>query len=442
MQVEGDEIITDTKVKSGDSIPGQYVSYRYAGNMSGPFDMSSGEFSIQDKFTFRLFDYSHAFSTLGTASLAVNSGLNAVTAQSRNDSSWICVEDTESTVRVYVEDSASSHRDVTVVILSVPEHGSLQRVSGNYTLKSGDTLDTNCTDERVCVSSLRYTPLKNYFNSPTLKWNGEPVSTNPGTENFTFYAVVNGNGLYSNKAVQSIQVNNSNDPTDVLCPKQAHEVHAYGSNVYADGASWIPLDRTTVGGGTLVDPDEGVDVVKVEVSARFGLVSLRDVNVSLLDFNSATFCRGGGSSHCSGSGNSDRTLIFVADPSDAQIALENIVYQSLGSDVMDSIRITVLDGVSGNCISEERFPRGTLRQSCWQASCTFNITVGSRNPSSRRVLNRDLSAQVSISVGISLSVLLWLVWRRCKSLLNPVRPGVLCTPESLEPVPLSGGRSA
>ena len=49
--------------------------------------LSLGKFPIQDSFIFRLFDSFDAISTLGTTSLTIISGMKAVTAQSRNDSS-------------------------------------------------------------------------------------------------------------------------------------------------------------------------------------------------------------------------------------------------------------------------------------------------------------------------------------------------------------------
>ena len=66
--------------------------------------------------------------------------MKAVTAQSRNDTSWICDEDIESQVNVYVENVAATAGNVVVVILVVPKYGSLLLVSDNRPLEAGDTV--------------------------------------------------------------------------------------------------------------------------------------------------------------------------------------------------------------------------------------------------------------------------------------------------------------
>lgn len=369
-------------MKSGDRLSGQYVSYFYTDNVTRAFGTSSEDILAYDSFAFHLYDSYGAWSTPGIVSLAIISRLTAVTAQSHNDTSWIYVEDTTSRINMYVQDSVKKRRNVTIVISAVPQHGSLLRAATYHTLAPGDTLETNCTETNytgylTCVSSLVYLPNRNYFNSPTSKWNGDEVGGSLETELFSFYAVANNNGEYSNEEVQDIRVINSNDPSVVQCPNQAQHVQAVGTSVYVRGADFFPLDNTAIGEVLIADVDKGVDVVKVKISATFGLLSLNKSYVSLLDFNSAAFCYEADDSQCMGSGTGDRDLIFFAEPSHAQMALNGMVYQSVISDVLDTINITVFDGVNGDCLSETKFLSGSMRQGCWQTSCQFNITVGS-----------------------------------------------------------------
>lgn len=406
---------SDVEVKSGDRLSGQYVSYAYTDNVTRTFDTSSEGILANDSFTYYLDDSYGAWSTLGTASLAIISRLAAVTAQSRNDSSWICVEDTKNAINVYAQDSVTSRRNVSIVISLVPEHGSLLSVTTNSTLMPGDALDMNCTDTNYmgyisCVSSLIYLPNRNYFNSPTSKWNGDEVGGTLATEIFSFYAVASNNGEYSNEAVQDIRVINSNDPSVLQCPKQVQHVQAVGTSIYARGASFIPLDSTAIRGISIADLDKGVDVVKVKLFATFGLLSLNESYVALLDFNSAAFCYEADDPQCVGSGDGDRELIFFAEPSHAQMALNGMAYQSLISNVVDTINIIVLDGANGDCLSETKFSSGSVREGCWQASCQVDIIVGSRQLA-LDVPSNNLSAEVWVSVGVGLCVLAFMACR-------------------------------
>ena len=407
-QVSDSEIKPSAGVNDGDRISGQLVSYVFKGNPSQDVDPSSGKFLIQDSFTFRLFDSFDAISTLGTASLTIVSGMKAVTAQSRNDSSWICDEDVESQVNVYVENVAATAGNVIVVISVVPKHGSLLMVSDNRALEAGSTVNTSCTTYDLCVLSLRYLPQKDFFNSPTQKWNGDAIRDNPQAEQFSFYALVRDTGEYSNVAVQDIQVINSNDPIEVHCPAQAYEVQPFGTNVYSDG-SWFPLDRVYLSGISFVDPDEGVDVVKVKVSTTFGLLTLNSDYVGSLHFNSHAFCYEGKDLQCLGSGSSERELVFVADHINAANALNGMRYQSVASNVVDSVVITVFDGANGKCLSDELVSAGT----CWQVSCTISVTVAGRDASFGRVSIADLSFRLLASVSLTLTILACWVLSMC-----------------------------
>lgn len=392
---------------------GQFVSYIYTGNVSRAFNTSSEDMLVHDKLSYRLYD-SFSVSTLGVVSLTITSRLKAITAQSRNDSSWICVEDIECRGFVYAQDTAESPRDVTIVLTAVPERGSLLRIDTNATLAPGDTIGTTCTTPPVCVSTVIYLPEQDYFNWPTSKWNGEGVSESGGAEYFSYFAVASDNREYSNEVVQEIQVTNSNDPSSLWCPTQQQNVRALGISVYSSSTSFIPLDRIVIRGFSIVDPDNGVDIVKVKVSTLFGLLSLNLDHIGLLDFNSAKYCYEGGISQCFGSGTSDRDLVFIAEPRHAQMALDGMVYQSVVSSVRDQINITILDGINGDCLSQGKAPPGSVREKCWRASCQFHVTVGGYSePLGTAMPNSVISIQVWMSLMIGLCVLFCFGCGRC-----------------------------
>lgn len=400
------------KLELGHRQLGQFVSYIYTGNGSRAFNTSSEEMLVRDSLSYRLYD-SIGVSTPGTASLTITSRLKAVTAQSRNDSSWICVEDIESRIFLYAEDTAESPREVTIVVTVVPERGSLLRIDTNATLVPGDTLGATCSEPPACVLSVIYLPKKDYFNWPTSKWNGEGVSGSGRTEYFSFYAVANDNREYSNEVVQEIQVTNSNDPSDLWCPTEPHNVQAVGISVYSSSTNFVPLDRIVIRGFSIVDPDNGVDIVKVDVSTVFGLLSLNLDHVGLLDFNSATHCYDGEISRCFGSGTNDRDLVFFAEPRHARMALDGMVYQSVVSNVRDQVNVTIFDGINGDCLGEGKFQPGSVREGCWRASCQFHVTVGGHSDPLETVLYSGMSVQVWMSLIIGVCVLFCFSCGRC-----------------------------
>lgn len=407
------------EVKSGDDVVGGYVSYVFNGSVSRASNASFGESLANDSFSFLLYDSLFALSTAGLASLEVVSGLKALTAQSQNDPSWVCGEDVESTIFAYAEDSSSGSANLTIVISAVPEHGSLLRVSTNNTLQPGDTLETKCSDGVPCVAAVRYQPEEDYFNSPNSRWNGDAVGQSSATEYFSFYAVA-ANGEYSSDAVQEIEVTNSNDPSGVQCPGQTQYVQAVGTSIYDSGGEFVPLDRAAIEGITIDDPDNGVDIVKIKISAGFGLLSLHQDYIGLLDFNSDTYCHDEDEFLCLGNGNSNHELIFFAEPHNVQMAFDGMTYQSVISDIVDTVNITVLDGANGDCLNEAKFRTESVRLGCLQLSCSFNVVVHGRNVVHNHVSNRDVPIQAYLSGGVSVCVLAYLVFWRCSPYIRRV----------------------
>ena len=214
------------------------------------------------------------------------------------------------------------------------------------------------------------------------------------------YAPVRDTGEYSNVAVQDIQVINSNDSSNIHCLTQVYEVQPFGTNVYSDG-SWFPLDRVYLSGISFVDPDEGVDAVKVKLSTTFGLLALNPDYVGSLHFKFHVFCYEGKGLQCLGSGRSERELVFVADHASAANALNGMNCQSVVSNVVDSIVISVFDGVNGECLSDETVSAGTY----WQVSCTISVTVTGRDASFGRVSIVDLSVRLLASTSTTLTIL-------------------------------------
>lgn len=382
-----------TRVKPGERRYGRTFAYVYKGSSSQAVNMSAGEFSVDDRFTYRVFDSSGALSTLGHVSLTVVSGMKAVSSQSQNDSSWICQEDTENVVNVYVENAGDIGGNVVVVFATVPKHGFLLRTSDNSYLEEGDAVTTSCNIFHLCMTSIKFLPMRDFFTSPAKNWDGYAVSGVPQTEGFTFYAVSD-TGEYSNLGIQDIQVSNSNDATDIRCPARVH-VELLDTTSYSDGTR-SQVDKVTIDGFSLVDPDNGLDLVMVEVRTTFGLVTLNSDHVGALQFNTVLCYKEG----CRGSGWSDSDIAFIAEPATAESALNGMTYQSIVSGVEDSIVVTVLDGVGGECPGVD-LTAGSFQQTCWKQSCAVNVTVAGRD-----VVPGGVSTEVSILGGVCVGILM------------------------------------
>lgn len=307
--------------------------------------------------------------------------------------------------------------NATVVISVLPQYGSLLQMNTDVALVSGDSLTTVCLSSVLCSASVQYQPDVNIFTTPTLSWDGDLVGASSEMESFTFYAVAE-NGEYSQETVQEIQVINVNDPSDIECPTQQKHVWALGTSVYSSGDPFSPLDRIAVRGVSIVDPDEGVDIIKVRIIAQFGFVSLNPDYVSLPDFNSVTYCYEDGVMRCSGSGTTDREGYFFATPANAQLALDGLVYQSVVSNIIDIINITVIDGANGDCLSESKFLTDSIRNECWRMSCAFNIAVEAPTIDIGQLLSVDLPIHLWVSAGVSVSIVLFGLYRRGNSCLG------------------------
>lgn len=393
-------------IRSGHRLWNRSAAYLFQAGSIQVEDEPSEIYRVEDRFTFRVFDSWNASSTIGAISLVVESGLTALTTQSQNDSSWIFTEDIESIIHVYARDYAECPRQVIIIISAIPVHGQLLLRNCNRTLEPGDEVTTHCEEGCLCSSSINYRPERDYFNYPSISGN---ASETEGTDRFKFYAVANASGEFSNEITQDIRVMNVNDPTYIQCPGQGVYVQPMGTTVYSPTASLLQLDRAVLHGFDIVDPDNGADVVKVKVSAYFGLVSLNCNNVSQLDFTSSTHCYKDNIRRCSGSGSSDFNMTFVASPSHALTALNGMVYQSLASGVVDEIEVTVFDGASRMCLLGEGFQSDSSYHGCWRRSCSVRVTVSPRADTAEQLSASVLPPQVWICLGVGMMVVVYVV---------------------------------
>ncbi|CAM9198025.1 unnamed protein product, partial [Discosporangium mesarthrocarpum] len=360
---------SSTVVKERQPLWGQYVSYSYTGNLSSGSEFNASTWSGllgEDSFTFFVIDASDTFSAPGKATLKILSGITALSPMSVGNSSWRCIEDENNTVFLFAEDFHGS-RELMFVISSTPPHGSLYS-NAHTILNVGDKIEAT-QSSHFKMASVIYRPDRDFFNSPyTTYQDGESEN-----EMRFFVEEKNNSGHHSAEGVQYLEVTNTNDPTWLSCPIQQYNVEAIGATTYDTAGELTMSDRVYLSGFTVDDPDQGIDVIKVSVAADHGLLSLNPTHVHKLDFNSFTYCLQNNWG-CQGSGSGDKSLVFIGEPDDVELALNGMKYQTYNSGVIDHVMFTIYDGDYGDQCSMGD-TNISSNSSCWQVSCSINITA-------------------------------------------------------------------
>jgi hypothetical protein len=95
------------------------------------------------------------------------------------------------------------------------------------------------------------------------------------------------------------------------------------------------------------DPDCGIAPVRVRINTTRNScrLSLSDSALSLVNFNSQTYCRGSQMKmFCRGDGRDDTDMVFVVSSTDLLTVLRGLSYYSYSPNSKDTVTITVFDG--------------------------------------------------------------------------------------------------
>ena len=106
----------------------------------------------------------------------------------------------------------------------------------------------------------------------------------------------------------------------------------------------------------LEDPlDLDMDLVRVTISAKRGILTLDETYRHLAIFSDACLTRGRFMIdwQCTGTGIRDRKMTFLALPYDVEFILSNLLYEANRFGKKDTISIEIFDGVGGDCLSVE-----------------------------------------------------------------------------------------
>lgn len=181
---------------------------------------------------------------------------------------------------------------------------------------------------------------KDYFTFPNITCNGSTINRSPDAFNIQ---VSTQNKAHSKIILQNIIIQNVNDPTNITF--SIYNESELIANSYADTTNDNKkYSILELNGFHVVDPDLDLDLVHVIVNtSNNGYVALNSKYLKYLDFNSQAYCKGH-SWKCWGSGAGATSQSFVTSPSNLELALNGLTYYNYGSNLIDTISITIFDG--------------------------------------------------------------------------------------------------
>ncbi len=287
---------------------------------------------------------------------------------------WQAYENTDAIIKLMGHDGIGFERPLSFVISSTPSYGNLIDPSTNEVLNVGDSPVGRSTAPYAQGVEVIYQPMKNYFSKPITRWNGTSIDLQ--SDQFSYYAAVSDNLLArAQETTEEIEVTNVNDRTEISCPLDTFYVNALSVVGLSRMAGSEDNNSVQISGFSIEDVDLGLDPVVASVSAEFGVITLNADHLSKLDFNSQTYCLGQQNWSCEGSGLSDKSMTFIADPYDIQMALNNMTYKGFDPGATDYISITIYDGASGNCLENEQFSTTSLRPDCTDTHCRVAVQI-------------------------------------------------------------------
>ena len=378
-------------------------------------------FITKDKFTFYLVD------ELGKRSVSKSYEINVYTGIVATASSYatsqLATEDSVSNITIYAEDVSGKSRDLFVTVGSGCSHGQLYESSKAYSLS--DEVGVGVALARVISASeytsgimVKYMGNKNYFNYPSVMWNGSALPTS-AYDSFSYYARTD-NFIQSSVETQFISVQNVNDPTEITFayPDNADRFIAYSSTPSGDDELFF-TSSIVISGFTLVDVDLNVDIIKAEVLVNNGFVTLNQDYIHLLDFQSSKYCVAGRRWGCLGSGFTDDRMIFVGMPCDIENALNGLTYQTNLFSTKDVINVTLYDGVTGLCFDSSQLSSGSIHNGCLITSVVVAVEISSNSNGLIDLSSFPLVIRIAIISGV---VVLLLVM--CRILYYKVRADI------------------
>ncbi|KAJ1447760.1 hypothetical protein M885DRAFT_575447 [Pelagophyceae sp. CCMP2097] len=347
-------------VAAGDALQTASVAFLYNGP-TAKINAKTGIFG-SDSFTFAVTDVHGATSTPATVSVVLQTPVTAAATVSQET-----VEGRLSPILLYGADAADANEPVCFRITALPRHGGLY--GGFVLLGVGDSAGGPVPAPYTTGAAVTYVGTPNYFSLPTTTWDGAALTVDADAFGYEAFACSNP-GRVSTAVVQKVEVRNVNDKPKLTASTLDFAVYAVGGG---SADSEFP-DRVELTGLTLDDAgDRDVDAVRVTIRAGKGILTLAKAGDA--DFNSNAYCFGQPEWQCEKDGVSDRDFTFIATPSEVNLLLKGLSYQSAFSSISDTVTILVYDGIGKNCLAAHKTE--SVRDKCFASNVTLNVEVGS-----------------------------------------------------------------
>ncbi|CAJ1966997.1 unnamed protein product [Cylindrotheca closterium] len=197
-----------------------------------------------------------------------------------------------------------------------------------------------------------------YFTSPNVSYSGRDLGLSSDVFVFRLVALDRDNGSlvgWSDKVKKEITIQHVNQPATLVLPKAAKLAEVPDFNKIGPIAS---IDEVH-----LQDPDLNVDLVRVDIWAYNGTITIQD-HVELANFE-FTSTSSEISWHSHGTPSESQNMTFVAEPDDASLILSSIQYQGFRWGQEDRIVIRIYDGVGGPCLNRADRKYKSVNDDCF-----------------------------------------------------------------------------
>lgn len=344
------------------------VAYRYLGSQSSSID----DVINTDDFEFAVTDNLQVMSASQIYRLIVRSAIVVV----NNASTTTGFEASVISIPLSARDLSLSNRLLFAQIQSPPKHGLLIDPFTRLPLDvSNWRSDPMSSWQGLATINMSYVGNAYFFSLPRTRVNGSEI---PTAEKDTFTVVYRSeDGAVSKPATIFISAINRNHPTNVS--------FTYGDpwsdqgmfdiyTISADNGSGNHVTRAVINGFSFVDPDRDSNVVRLRITTSGGRVSLNENYLKGIIFNGIAYCYQS-EWRCRGDGVDDVEISAVGSPHDVFKAIEGMTFRSALQDYVDTVNVTIFDGVGGQCVSPKAVDQYTQQMGCFESTVSFKVNV-------------------------------------------------------------------
>lgn len=321
--------VTASPLGVGDYFSDRLIAFKYNGLVATENIESAGIFA-RSTFSISFVDEWGAVGADEQISVEVMASIDAVpTSQPQT-----VYEEIEGLVYLHASDRSDEHVDICFKIVHVhPKEASLKPrlfdPSDGSLLSEGDTLAVRKRNvDGYTPATVLFLGSSDHFTMPTTRWNESRLSLDEASIAYIAFAC-DTPGIRSPEVIQPVNIINVGDAANISI--EPREFSLYALSAVEEDEDEYPTSLTLGNDATVavVDADRDVDAVRVDIACNFGILNLDRDKLSLADFNSQTYCQSSGVSRswfCKGSGFGDRSMTFIAMPSDVTTLLFGLTY--------------------------------------------------------------------------------------------------------------------